>query len=454
VGGHMDFDLGLGHTSNADSNCNNEVQSLTRRNNLIKDEIAATAERIAGLKAIAGKEEFLAIPTSFVSNPAPIIIVSLRPDLRLREANESFSQLSGLGAAALNFGDDVLQLFASPSRTKVEAALHKLSEAGKVEPFEAELAGGDGNPRPVFVCPTKMGPTDNDCFVFFFDMSKRKAVQKELAIKQSNLAALAEAIPSLIWVSGADGLITYANEQFRTYSGIELEPGKTSFNWRELLPGEDRKNFSGTTFSVGQSYADFQSEVRLRRADGSYLWHLLKVVPFFSSGGVSMNWLIIATEIDDQKRLADSLLVAEEQLRVIADAMPQIVWTANAQGLVDFLNHRWFEYTGLTGEQSLHGGWRLLIHSEDLPKYEESWRKAVKAAEPFEVEFRLKRVLGLGGRKNSLSAFRAKTSTTKVEPRRDYLWHLCRAVPLKTPQGLVVRWFGTWTEIDEHKAKN
>ena len=426
------------------------MQSLSRRNSLIKDEIAAVAERIAGLKAIAGKEEFLAIPTSFVSNPAPIIIVST--DLRLREANESFSQLSGLDADALKFGDDALQLFAPQSRQKVESALRKLSESGKVEPFESELACGDGSERAVFVCPTKMGPTDNDCFIFFFDMAKRKVMQKELAIKQSNLSALAEAIPSLIWVAGADGLVTYANEQFRKYA--DMEPEKSSFNWRELLPGEDRKNFSGTTFSVGQSYADFQSEVRLRSADGTYLWHLLKLVPFFSSGGVSMNWLIIATEIDDQKKLADSLLVAEEQLRVIADAMPQIVWTANAQGLVDFLNDRWFEYTGLTGEQSLHGGWRLLIHSEDLPKYEESWRKAVKASEPFEVEFRLKRVLGLGGRRNSQAAFRAKTSTTKVEPRRDYLWHLCRAVPLKTPQGLVVRWFGTWTEIDEHKAKN
>jgi PAS domain-containing protein len=140
-------------------------------------------------------------------------------------------------------------------------------------------------------------------------------------------------------------------------------------------------------------------------------------------------------------------------LRVIDDAMPQIVWTSDARGSVDFLNHRWFEYTGLTGEQSLHGGWRLLIHSEDLPIYEEKWQQAVKEAEPFEVEFRLKRVLGLGGRKNTRNAYGAKSSASKTEPRRDYLWHLCRAIPLKSSQGQVVRWFGTWTEIDEHKAR-
>ncbi|MBS1989114.1 MAG: PAS domain-containing protein [Cyanobacteria bacterium SZAS LIN-3] len=447
----MDFDLGFGRKT--DTNSDDEVQVLTRRNALLKEQIEAVRERIDGLKKVSGKEDFLSIPTSFVSNPAPIIIVST--DLQLREANESFAQLSGLGEDTLIFGSDALLLFAPDFRQKVGAALKKLSEAGKVDPFEAELSCGDGSYRPVMIAPTKMGPTNNDCFIFFFDMAQRKAMQKELDIRQSNLSALAEAIPSLIWVSSADGLVTYANEQFRTYTGLALDSGQV--NWRELLPSEDRKNFAGTTFSLGQVYADFQTEVRLRREDGSFLWHLLKVVPFFSSGGVSMNWLVIATEIDDQKKLSDSLMVAEEQLRVIADAMPQIVWTADAYGVVDFLNDRWFEYTGLTGEQSLHGGWRLLMHSEDLPKYEEAWRKAVKVGEAFEVEFRLKRVLGLGSKKNSQSLYRPKTSSTKVEPRdprRDYLWHLCRAVPLKTPQGLVVRWFGTWTEIDEHKARN
>ena len=450
----MDFNIELSHKAEvngcqADISVSTEAEKLERRNILIKDEIAAVHERIDGLKAIAGKEEFLSIPTSFVSNPAPVIIAST--DLLLREANESFAQLAGLSSTDLAFGTDALELFAPGSRSEVEEAVAKLAQSGLVEPFESELITGDGKKRPVIVCLTKMGPTNNDCFIFFFDMADRKAIQKQLAIKESNLAALAEALPQLIWVSGPEGLITYANEHFRQYTGRGLD--NAAVNWKDLLHGDDKLNLPGGSFSLGDVYADFQAEVRLSNADGIYLWHLLKVVPFFASGGAAMNWLLIATEIDEQKRLTDSLLVAEEQLRLIADAMPQIVWTANVRGTVDFLNDRWFEYTGLTAEQSLHGGWRLLIHNEDLPKYDEGWLKAVKAAEPFEVEFRLKRVLGLGGRKDSQSAYRPRTSTAKVEPRRDYLWHLCRAVPLKTSQGLVVRWFGTWTEIDEHKAR-
>ncbi|MBU6453263.1 MAG: PAS domain-containing protein [Cyanobacteria bacterium REEB67] len=424
---------------------------------LLKDEIANVQERIAGLKAMAGNKDFLDIPTSYVSNPAPVIVVDT--NLRLREVSSTFAELIGLTASELIFGQDALQLFRPEWHEKVRTAVSNLAGSGAVEPFEAELATGpvqsvpdqgEAGRRPVIVAMSKIGPTDNECFVFFLDMTDRKALQKELAIKQANLAALAEAIPQLIWVAAADGSVSYANEHFRHYSGFVSED---KMNWKNLLAADEQPNFSESAFSPEEIGDDFQAEVKLRREDGLYLWHLLKVVPFFNTAGAADQWLVIATEIDDQKRLTDSLVVAEEQLRVIADAMPQIVWTADAYGVVDFLNHRWFEYTGLTGEQSLHGGWRLLIHTEDLPKYEERWREAVMRAEPFEVEFRLKRVLGLGGRRNNLSAYRPKTSATRAEHRRDYLWHLCRAVPLKTAQGLVVRWFGTWTEIDEHKGR-
>jgi PAS domain-containing protein len=59
---------------------------------------------------------------------------------------------------------------------------------------------------------------------------------------------------------------------------------------------------------------------------------LLKVVPFFNADQASMSWLVIATDVNDQRRVTEALLASEEQLRIIADAMPQIVWTANSTG--------------------------------------------------------------------------------------------------------------------------
>jgi len=436
-------------------------------NSYLKREIEATKKRIAHLKEIAEDPQYLAIPTTFISDPVPVMM--LDSDLKLLEANHSFATLSGYSSSELTMGADVRFFFPKSAHKHLEKAKQHLSSSNAIEPWETEVLTKNGERRPVIAGLTKNGPADHDWILFFFDLSARRQLQKELAIRESNLHALAEAIPQLLWVCGADGLVTYGNGGFFDFTGLNLD---APLNWTSLLHPTDKVNFDVTGFSVGELYADFQCEVRLRGKSSSssstssslkavnavdlydeslYRWHLLKVVPFFNADQASMSWLVIATDVNDQRRVTEALLASEEQLRIIADAMPQIVWTANSRGIIEFWNYRWFEYTGLTVQQSLQGGWRLLIHTEDLGAYDQKWKEAVGGAEPFEVRFRLKRALGLKLRRKGPLG-KPEAATVK-EGRRDYLWHLCRAVPVKDSQGAVVRWFGTWTEIDEHKAE-
>ena len=437
-------------------------------NNYLKREIEATKKRIAHLKEIAEDPQYLAIPTTFISDPVPVMM--LDSDLKLLEANHSFATLSGYSSSELTMGADVRFFFPKSAHKHLEKAKQHLSSSNAIEPWETEVLTKNGERRPVIAGLTKNGPADHDWILFFFDLSARRQLQKELAIRESNLHALAEAIPQLLWVCGADGLVTYGNGGFFDFTGLNLD---APLNWTSLLHPTDKVNFDVTGFSVGELYADFQCEVRLRGKSSSsssssssslkavnavdlydeslYRWHLLKVVPFFNADQASMSWLVIATDVNDQRRVTEALLASEEQLRIIADAMPQIVWTANSRGIIEFWNYRWFEYTGLTVQQSLQGGWRLLIHTEDLGAYDQKWKEAVGGAEPFEVRFRLKRALGLKLRRKGPLG-KPEAATVK-EGSRDYLWHLCRAVPVKDSQGAVVRWFGTWTEIDEHKAE-
>lgn len=436
-------------------------------NSYLKREIEATKKRIAHLKEIAEDPQYLAIPTTFISDPVPVMMLDC--DLKLLEANHSFATLSGYSSSELTMGADVRFFFPKSAHKHLEKAKQHLSSSNAIEPWETEVLTKNGERRPVIAGLTKNGPADHDWILFFFDLSARRQLQKELAIRESNLHALAEAIPQLLWVCGADGLVTYGNGGFFDFTGLNLD---APLNWTSLLHPTDKVNFDVTGFSVGELYADFQCEVRLRGKSSSssssssslkavnavdlydeslYRWHLLKVVPFFNADQASMSWLVIATDVNDQRRVTEALLASEEQLRIIADAMPQIVWTANSRGIIEFWNYRWFEYTGLTVQQSLQGGWRLLIHIEDLGAYDQKWKEAVGGAEPFEVRFRLKRALGLKLRRKGPLG-KPEAATVK-EGRRDYLWHLCRAVPVKDSQGAVVRWFGTWTEIDEHKAE-
>jgi PAS domain S-box-containing protein len=120
---------------------------------------------------------------------------------------------------------------------------------------------------------------------------------------------------------------------------------------------------------------------------------------------------------------------ASEQLyRVLAEAIPQIVWTASADGWFDYYNQRWFEYTGLTLEETQGWGWQLALHPDDVENCVESWKTSVQTGGTYEVEYRFKRA--------SDGAYR---------------WHLGRALPVRDAEGKILKWFGTCTDIDDRQ---
>src|SRR5439155_1419476 len=94
--------------------------------------------------------------------------------------------------------------------------------------------------------------------------------------------------------------------------------------------------------------------------------------------------------------------------------------------VVDFVNQRWLEYTGLSLEEALANATRT-VHPEDLPGVMEKWRTDMAAGEPCEDEMRLRRADG------------------------EYRWFLVRTVPLRNEQGNIVKWYGTSTDITERK---
>src|SRR5262245_5303604 len=120
--------------------------------------------------------------------------------------------------------------------------------------------------------------------------------------------------------------------------------------------------------------------------------------------------------------------VAEQPWSMV-DAMPQIVWTAQPEGQADYFNQRWFEFTGLGLEQSQNTGWLSMVHPEDAPNCIQSWDHAVRTGEPFQAEFRLKRVTP-----------------------GDWRWHLGRALPVRSLDGRLLKWVGTCTDIQEQKV--
>jgi PAS domain S-box-containing protein len=136
------------------------------------------------------------------------------------------------------------------------------------------------------------------------------------------------------------------------------------------------------------------------------------------------RYLAVAT---DRARAEESLGESQRRLATLAELVPQLVWTTQPDGQVDYLNERWFDYTGQTRDEALGHGWADALHPEDR---ERAWRcrqEALENNQPIDVEYRLRAADG------------------------KYEWFLDRGVPLKDEFGRVVKWFGTCTGIDTQK---
>ncbi|MDZ8262818.1 ATP-binding protein [Nostoc sp. ChiQUE01b] len=133
-------------------------------------------------------------------------------------------------------------------------------------------------------------------------------------------------------------------------------------------------------------------------------------------------------EILERQRILEILRQSEERYRYLAEAIPQLVWTTKPNGECDFFNQNWCEYTGLTLEQSLGSGWLAALHPDDVQRADKVWSDAVKNSTIYNNEYRFKRATD-----------------------GSYRWQLARGLPLKDEQGIVVKWFGTCTDIHEQK---
>jgi PAS domain S-box-containing protein len=118
---------------------------------------------------------------------------------------------------------------------------------------------------------------------------------------------------------------------------------------------------------------------------------------------------------------------SERRFRLLAEAIPQIVWTTRPDGYCDYHNCRWFDYSGMTEEESVGDGWMTAVHPDDRARIGAAWRRAFQGSKGFEFEHRLRRADGV------------------------YRWFLVRAEPICDDREKAIRWFGTCTDIDEHK---
>jgi PAS domain S-box-containing protein len=237
--------------------------------------------------------------------------------------------------------------------------------------------------------------------------------------------------PTLQWITQAFTRITgYTENELK--GGILLPVVHPED--RGLIEEGRRELLSGNPYSAEIRIVTKDREVRWLRDVARPIWDLdrKRVVCVHGAG----------QEITDRKRAEDERAqlireqaaraeaeASERRYRSLAEAIPQIVWTARPDGHLDYFNRRWFEYTGLSEAQSCgREGWRSAIHPEDAERVRDAWQQAFSTGHAYDIECRFRRAAD-----------------------GQHRWHLVRAIPLREPGGMVMKWLGTCTDIDEQK---
>lgn len=242
---------------------------------------------------------------------------------------------------------------------------------------------------------------------------------QENKITHPDAEAILESITDAFFSLDRDWRFTYLNKQANIVLGFQPDELLGKSLW-DIYP-----SLIGTEFETvyRRAVRDLISESFTSYYPDHDRWYEVHCYP--SADGMSVYFRNATNRIRAEEKLKES----ETRFRLMANAIPQIVWIADAAGKVEFFNQQWYEYSNDLMDCAAD---RLIaqhfVHPEDQHATADAWRTAVQAGDTFVVEHRLRSKSG------------------------DYRWFLVRAEPHRdAATNSVVHWFGTSTDIHDQK---
>lgn len=170
-------------------------------------------------------------------------------------------------------------------------------------------------------------------------------------------------------------------------------------------------------------------EYRLRRNDGEHRWLLDTGVPRFAPTGEFLGYIGSCVDIHDRNLAEETLRDSEERYRILTEVSPQAIWMGDSNSGITYCNQYWFDYSGLTMEQTAGYGWIDIIHPNDRDRVFKTSMQAVTKATNYEAEIRFRRVSD-----------------------GSYRWHIVRGLPFRDAAGQIIKWVGIASDIHDRKV--
>ncbi len=364
------------------------------------------------------------------ASPEGIVVVSAQGDMVSH--NQQFAKMWRFPKKIISSKLDDLALQAAQEQlVEPEAFIERVRELYKTRQKSREkLYFKDGRIFERFGTPIVGDNDTNYGYVWFFrDVSKQEKSEKALLASEERFKLVASVTNDAIWDWDIKTNDLWWSDGVQALFGYPKKSITPVIDWwyDHIHPEDRQRVLTSIHAAIDGTENLWSSDYRFLKKDGSHAFVNDKGYIMRDAEGTGYRMLGAMVDTTAEAKSRQKLLESEERLRFMAESMPQKIFTATADGSVDYFNPQWMEYTGLTFEQIRDWGWTQFIHPEDVYENVRRWKHSIKTGEPFEIEHRFRRADG------------------------QYRWHLSRAHALKDNKGGIVMWIGSNTDIDDFR---
>ncbi|MCL5746298.1 MAG: PAS domain S-box protein, partial [Acidobacteria bacterium] len=263
------------------------------------------------------------------------------------------------------------------------------------------------------------------------EISERKRTERELRESEQRLARTQDIALVMALHMSLDGRWLKLPPTFVRFLGYGSAEEILGRPFKESThPDDFQADWDQCQCLLRGEIQSFEMEKRFIRKDGSITWGYLNCSIVTDERGMPVHFLTYVRDINAEKRAEEALRRSEEAFRQLADSIPHAVWVMSPDRVPEYLNRRYFDYTGLTPEEAYGDlqSKRRLIHPDDVARFDAGWSDFLRTGNEMSIECRLK------------------------GPQGDYRWKLGRAVAARDREGRITRYFGTITDIHDRKT--